>query len=120
MLGPDQIVIWADLPFPANHFPAVQFDSFGLGGETESAFIYVPRYDASNSVLKEEKKMSEAIKGGRSYDLIPPTQPVKRKGKGTTKAEKMRGSGADPIQEAFRHPVKVLDGFNKLICVRLI
>ncbi len=101
MLGPEQVVVWADVPFPNNPFPAVDFENYGLAGENQSMFIYVPTRATMTNVREVEKKMSETIKGGRSNDLtIPQTAHLK-------KAERMQGRGADPIKAAFQHPVKV-------------
>ncbi len=104
MLGPDQMVIWADLPFPHNPFPAIEFTSLGLGGGNHSTFIYVPKHDVLQNVHLVKKHMSEGRKGGLSTDLIPPQRKVDQK-KNT--GETMKGGGAALIRDAFEHPVKV-------------
>ena len=104
MLGPDQVVIWTDLPYPNNPFPAVEFENLGLGGGTQSMFVYVPRQEASQNVHLVEKQMSEGLKGGRTTDLLPdPKVHIKK----TKKAKTMRGAGAARIRHAFEHPIKV-------------
>ncbi len=126
MFGPEQTVIWGDLPFPNNPYPAIDFATFGLGGGSHTTYFYVPAAEVNKNVHMVQKDMSQIIKGGRSYDRIIPQTSHERQ------AENMKGGGADLIRAAFERPIKVLnplliaffsviDGFYALyICVGVV